>query len=103
MITEINNYINILNQLPTLLNESPLKMGHIVKSVGMNNPTFYRKLKNKTFTADEVLKIAKVIRPEEAYKNELLNSINNADEDIKAGRVVSHEEVMQRFRQHLTK
>lgn len=103
MITEINNYISILNELPNMLNDSPLKMGHIVKTVGMNNPTFYRKLKNKTFTADEVLRIAKILRPEEAYKAELLESIKNADEDIKAGRVVSHEEAMKGFREYLTK
>ena len=103
MILEIKNYINILEQLPEMLSNSPFKMGYIVEKTGITPPTFYRKLKNKTFTADEVLTIAKIINPEEAYKVELMESLKAADKDIKEGRVVSHEDAMKSFRELISK
>lgn len=98
MIQEIKSYMSVLDSLPKELNNSPYKMGHIVKTIGMNNATFYRKLKNKTFTAHEVLKIAEVIRPQEVYKAELLEGLRLAKEQCQNGETVSHQEAMEHIR-----
>lgn len=95
MIIEILNYKNVLENIPELLNNSPYKMNYIVNKTGISSPTFYRKLKNLSFTVDEVLKIVKILKPEEAALVELRESINRGKEDFAAGRVETHESVME--------
>jgi hypothetical protein len=65
MIQEILAYKKIVDGIKDLLDKSPLKKHFIIEKVGVSSPTFYRKLKTKTFTPDELLSIAKLLFPEE--------------------------------------
>lgn len=94
MIQDIINYKNMLLNLNSLIEQSPFKKGYIIEKTGISAPTFYRKLKNHSFTPDEAMNIAKIISPEETYLYELKQSLNRAEEDIKEGRLFTRDEVI---------
>lgn len=98
MVQEVLNYKNILTRLDELIRSSPYKNKYIIQNTGMSAPTFYRKLKNRTFTVDEVLKIIRLLRPEEAVLIELKEGLRISDEDYKNGRVRKHEDVIEEIR-----
>jgi predicted XRE-type DNA-binding protein len=98
MIQEIVAYKKIMMNIDESMNKSPFKKNHIIETVGISAPTFYRKLKTQTFTADEMLSIAKILSPEEAYIMELKEELAQADLDYKEGRVYKHEDVIRDFR-----
>ncbi|MGC4129316.1 MAG: hypothetical protein QM564_07090 [Bergeyella sp.] len=103
MVAEIENYIKIQNSIDDILKNSPFKMSYIIEKTGIKKPTFFKKLKEKRFTSDELLTIAKIVEP--VYRNEtkeeILESLKRAEEDIKNGRFHTHEEVMNRAKARL--
>ncbi|MBF4464636.1 hypothetical protein [Flavobacterium sp. LC2016-12] len=94
MIQEIIAYRNIVNNIEDLMNKSPFKKGYIIEKVGIPSPTFYRKLKSRTFTPDEVLSIAKILSPEECFRLELLADIEQAKQEYVEGNFITHEEML---------
>mgnify|MGYP003584670594 CR=1 FL=1 len=94
MIAEIITYKNIVNNLETLMNDSPYKKNYIIEKVGIPSPTFYRKLKTQTFTPDEMLSIAKILSPEENYMLELKADIEQGKRDFENGDYITHEEML---------
>ncbi|GAA3762736.1 hypothetical protein [Flavobacterium ginsengiterrae] len=94
MIAEIITYKNIVNNLETLMNDSPYKKNYIIEKVGIPSPTFYRKLKTQTFTPDEMLSIAKIISPEENFMLELKADIEQGKRDFENGDYITHEEML---------
>ena len=90
MIAEIEKYIAIQNNIDEILKNSPFKMSYIIEKSGIKKPTFFRKLKEKKFTAEELLVISKTIEPKQwrnETKEEILESLKNADEEIKNGKI----------------
>ena len=104
MIAEIEKYIAIQNNIDEILKNSPFKMSYIIEKSGIKKPTFFRKLKEKKFTAEELLVISKTIElkkwPNET-KEEILESLKRSEEDFKNGRVYTYEEVKERSRKRL--
>jgi len=98
MLAEIIKYKSILNSIGDLIANSPFKMEYIIRETEIPPSTFYRKMKNATFTPDEIMKIAKILRPEEVYLFELKESIKDAKEDYKAGRVTTHKDVIEEIK-----
>lgn len=94
MIQEIIAYRNIVNNIEDLMNKSPFKKGYIIERVGIPSPTFYRKLKSRTFTPDEVLSIARILSPEEHFRLELLADIEQAKQEYREGNFITHEEML---------
>jgi hypothetical protein len=101
MIQEIIAYQNLLGNIDELMNKSPYKKGYIIEQIGMPNPTFYRKLKSQSFTANEMLEIAKILSPEEYYLMELKESIQRGKDDFKNGRFTAHENIVNEIRKEL--
>jgi len=87
MIAEIEKYIEIQNNIDEILKNSPFKMSYIIEKSGIKKPTFFKKLKEKRFTPEELLIISKTIEPQWRYetKEEILESLKRADEEIKNG------------------
>ncbi len=98
MIQEIIKYNEILENIPTFINESPYKKNYIIEKIGMKSATFYRKMKNLEFSPTEMMNIAKIIRPEEYSLYELKKSIMEAKNDYKEGRVRDHKDVMEEIK-----
>lgn len=103
MVAEIENYINIQNNIDEILKNSPFKMSYIIEKTGIKKPTFFKKLKEKRFTSEELLMIAKIVEP--VYRNEtkeeILESLKRSEEDFKNGRFHTYEEVLERSRKRL--
>ena len=98
MVAEIIKYKSILNSIADLIANSPFKMEYIIRETKIPPSTFYRKMKSATFTPDEIMEIAKILRPEEVYLFELKESIKDAKDDYKAGRVTKHKDVIEEIK-----
>ena len=94
MIAEIKKYIEIQNNIDEILKNSPFKMSYIIEKSGIKKPTFFKKLKEKRFTPEELLIIAENVEPKQwrhETKEEIFESLKRADEEIKNGQTISHE------------
>lgn len=92
MITEIEKFIEIQNNIDAILKNSPFKMSYIIEKSGIKKPTFFKKLKEKKFTAEELLIISKTIEPalwRNETKEEILESLKQTSEDFKNGKGIS--------------
>ncbi|MDR1876617.1 MAG: hypothetical protein LBQ84_03240, partial [Flavobacteriaceae bacterium] len=101
MIAEIKKYIDISNSIDNILKEAPYKLNYIIEKVGIKKPTFFKKLKDKRFSPEELLEIAKVIYPLESQRIEVKESLYRAIEDVAEGRIKPHSEIMNEARQRL--
>ncbi|MFY1048150.1 hypothetical protein [Chryseobacterium sp. GP-SGM7] len=90
MILEIKNYIKISNSIDEILKNSPFKMKYIIEKTGISEPTFFRKMKEKKFLPEELLRIAEIIELQPSF----LQSLNDAEKDIDNGIYHSHSEVL---------
>ncbi|MDF2833124.1 hypothetical protein [Chryseobacterium indoltheticum] len=103
MILEIKNYIKISNSIDEILKNSPFKIKYIIEKTGISEPTFFRKMKEKKFLPEELLKIAEIIEPEKNSKEHILKAIEEGLEDVKNGRITEHNLVMKEARDRITK
>jgi hypothetical protein len=96
MIAEIEKYIEIQNSIDLILKESPFKISYIIEKTGI-------KMKEKRFTSEELLAIAKVMEP--VYRNEtkeeILESLKRSEEDFRTGRSIPYHEFMKAKRESL--
>ncbi|WP_312751551.1 hypothetical protein [Epilithonimonas hominis] len=90
MILEIKNYIKISNSIDEILKNSPFKIKYIIEKSGISEPTFFRKMKEKKFNPEELLKIAEIIDPETS----LLQTLEEAEKDFDNGTYFSHDDVI---------
>lgn len=74
---------SFLLEIDKHINKSSYKVEHIVKELGLTAPTYYRKLRDKKFDIDELIKILQLIYPteydKEYFKIQLDKSIEEAD------------------------
>jgi len=103
MILEIKNYIKISNSIDEILKNSPFKIKYIIEKTGISEPTFFRKMKEKKFLPEELLKIAEIIEPEKNSTEHILKAIEEGLEDVKNGRITEHSLVMKEARDRITK
>ena len=106
MIAEIEKYIEIQNNIDQILKDSPFKMSYIIEKSGIKKPTFFKKLKEKRFTPEELLIISKTVETKvwrNETKEEILESFKRSEDDFKNGRTHTYEEVKERSRQRLEK
>ncbi len=90
MILQIKEYISISNSIDEILKNSPFKLKYIIEKSEIAEATFFRKMREKKFSAEELLKIAEVIDPEKS----LLQSLENAEKDFDNGIYYSHDDVL---------
>jgi CCR4-NOT transcriptional regulation complex NOT5 subunit len=102
MILEIKNYIKISNSIDEILKNSPFKMKYIIEKSGISEPTFFRKMKEKKFLPEELLKIAEIIEPEKISHDDILNAIQEGL-DEKNGRITEHMAVMNEAKERIAK
>ncbi|MDO3424695.1 hypothetical protein QWT87_07305 [Chryseobacterium sp. APV1] len=103
MILEIKNYIKISNSIDEILKNSPFKMKYIIEKSGISEPTFFRKMKEKKFLPEELLKIAEIIEPEKISHDDILNAIQEGLDDVKNGRITEHMVVMNEAKERIAK
>lgn len=103
MIAEIEKYIEIQNNIDEILKNSPFKMSYIIEKSGIKKPTFFKKLKEKRFTPEELLVISKTIEPRwrNETQEEILESLKQAEIDIKNGNTIDFYEFVAERRERL--
>ncbi|MFY7815816.1 MAG: hypothetical protein ACOVRK_11595 [Chryseobacterium taeanense] len=103
MILEIKNYIKISNSIDEILKNSPFKLKYIIEKSGISEPTFFRKMKEKKFLPEELLRIAEIIEPETNSKTDILKSIQEGLDDVKNGNIQEHRLVMSEAKERIAK
>lgn len=106
MIAEIQKFIEIQNNIDQILKNSPVKLSFIIEKSGIKKPTFFKKLKEKRFTPQELLIIAEHVEPKtwrNETKEEILESLKKAEEDFKNGKGIPGEVVMENMRKRIEK
>ncbi|QSW89159.1 MULTISPECIES: hypothetical protein [Flavobacterium] len=94
MIEIVENYEKYIDSLPELINKSYYKAEFFMQKLGLKHATYYRKLKSKTFTHQEVKLITKLLFPEEM----LIEELKKGEEDIRAGRTIDFDDFKERLR-----
>lgn len=106
MIAEIEKYIEIQNNIDQILKDSPFKMSYIIEKSGIKKPTFFKKLKEKRFTPEELLIISTTIEPKQwrnETKEEILESLKRTEENFKNGKGIPGEIVLEKFKKRIEK
>ncbi|REC51643.1 hypothetical protein DRF62_16980 [Chryseobacterium piscium] len=106
MTAEIEKYIEIQNNIDEILKNSPFKMSYIIEKSGIKKPTFFKKLKEKRFTPEELLVISKTIEPKQwrnETKEEILESLKRSEEDFKNGKGIPGEVVLENMKKRIEK
>ncbi|MCG2420308.1 hypothetical protein K8089_14875 [Aequorivita sp. F47161] len=98
MIQLVSEYSNYLKQLPVLIKNSPYKAAYIIDKLQMPKPTYYRKLKDNSFTVAEVKKLTEILFSKEAYLKEIKETIARSREEIKNGKSTEHKILMDDIR-----
>lgn len=94
MIEIVENYENYINNLPELISKSYYKAEFFMQKLGLKHATYYRKLKSKNFTHQEVKLITALLFPEEI----LIQQLEKSEEDIKAGRTIDFSDFKEKLR-----
>ncbi|WP_297984217.1 hypothetical protein [uncultured Chryseobacterium sp.] len=94
MVAEIVKYIDIQNSIDIYLKNSPFKLNYIIEKLEYKENTFFKKMKERRFSAEELLKIAEIIKPDEYREYEISKMIEEGLNDMKEGRVKNFKKVM---------
>ncbi|KUJ62361.1 hypothetical protein AR687_07825 [Flavobacteriaceae bacterium CRH] len=94
MIEIVENYENYINELPELIGKSYYKAEFFMQKLGLKHATYYRKLKLKNFTHQEVKLITALLFPEEI----LMQEFQKSEDDIKAGRTIDFSDFKEKLR-----
>lgn len=94
MIEIVESYEKYVDSLPELINKSYFKAEFFMQKLGLKHATYYRKLRSKTFTHQEVKLITTLLFPEEI----LIQQLQKGEEDIKAGRTIDFQDFKNELR-----
>ncbi|MHC0445264.1 hypothetical protein ACWA1F_07625 [Flavobacterium sp. 3-218] len=94
MIEMVESYEKYVDSLPELINKSYFKAEFFMQKLGLKHATYYRKLRSKTFTHQEVKLITTLLFPEEI----LIQQLQKGEEDIKAGRTIDFQDFKNELR-----
>ncbi|WP_374172782.1 hypothetical protein [Flavobacterium tructae] len=94
MIETVENYENYINSLPDLIAKSYYKAEFFMQKLGLKHATYYRKLRSKSFTHQEVKLITTILFPEEI----LVKEFQKSEEDIKEGRIIDYSDFKEKLR-----
>lgn len=97
MIQLVSEYSNYLESLPNIIKNSPYKTAHIIKELQMPKATYYRKLKDKSFSVEEVMELTKILFPHESYSKEIRETLATSREEIQIGKFTEYEKLMARI------
>ena len=103
MLDVVLDYKNLLENLSTYIEESKFKKEHIIKELGVSRATFYNKLKKRSFSVSEMVKLSTLLFPEDAKALEIKKALERSREDSAAGRVLEHKSVMADARKRISR
>lgn len=102
MLDIVLNYQNLLEDMDKYIEESKYKKEHIIEELGVSRATFYNKLKKRSFSVTEMIKLSSLLFPEEAKALEIKQALGRSRRDSEAGRVKNHSSIIQNARKRLS-
>ena len=103
-IEVIFRYDKIISRLSNDIKNSDYKLQYFLDLLGLKKGFFYKKIKEKRFTSDEVKILAKSLYPED-YKDFELTLIDKAlhlsREEIKQGKTYNFRETLNEIKQEV--
>jgi len=93
----IYEYAGIINRLAEDIKKSDYKVQYFLKLLNLKNSFFYKKLREKRFTSEEIKLISKHLYPKEyqEYQDHLLSKlIETSRAQLKAGKGVDFENTL---------
>ena len=94
MINIVQEFKKYRNTIPDMIQNSDYKTQYFTKLLGLKQPTYYRKLKENSFTIEEIELLTKALYPKET----LLMELQNAEQDYENGNVIEHSELDEKLR-----
>jgi len=101
MLDIVYNYQTLLDNLGSYIEESKFKKEYFFEELDVSRATFYNKLKKKSFSITEMLKLSIILFPEDAKAFEIKQGLERSRQDSLAGRVKEHGTVMSEVRKRL--
>ncbi len=92
MIETVAKYNKYLETLPDLIGKSYYKAEYFINALSISQATYYRRLRENSFSPKEVTILTNLLFPKEAYEKEFLKAIEAGREDFKNGDVFTSEE-----------
>lgn len=102
MLDVVLSYKNLLEGLDKYIEESKYKKEHLIEELGVSRATFYNKLKKRSFSVAEMIKLSSLLFPEEAKAIEIKQALERSRSDSEAGRVKNHSSIIQNARKRLS-
>ena len=103
MLDIVYDYRNLLENIETYIDQSKFKKEYLINELGVSRATFYNKLKKKSFSISEMLKLSTILFPEDAKAFEIKLALERSRKDSLAGRTKNHSAVMANARKRLAK
>lgn len=101
MIHLVDEYSDYIDNLQKHIKNSPFKTSFFLEKLEIPKASFYRKLREKTFTVGEVQRITHILFPKESYKEELLKSLEQGRADIDNEKLISSKDMRSAMRKKL--
>lgn len=98
MLDVVYGYKNLLENIETYINQSKFKKEYFIEELKLSKATFYNKIKKKSFSVAEMLKLSTILFPEEAKAFAIKQALESSRNDSLAGRIKNHNRVMARVR-----
>ncbi|QTE22884.1 hypothetical protein [Polaribacter cellanae] len=97
-VSVIYEYDAIIEKLADDIKNSDFKVQYFLKLLNLKSSFFYKKIREKRFTSEELKLISKDLYPDEFqdYKEELIDKlIEKSKQEIKEGKVSNFEDILQ--------
>lgn len=95
MINTVCEFKKYRDSIPNLIQNSDYKTQYFIRLLGLKTPTYYRKLKENSFSIEEIELLTKALFPKEA----LLMELEDAEKDYLKGNVIEHKEFTDQLKQ----
>lgn len=94
MINVVQEFKKYKNTIPDIIQNSDYKTQYFTKLLGLKQPTYYRKLKENSFTIEEIELLTKALYPKET----LLMELETAERDLESGNIIEHRVLTEKLR-----
>ncbi len=94
MLDIVIGYQNLLDNIGQHISESKFKKEVFIEELGLTRATFYNKIKKRSFTVTEMIKLSKLLFPEEVKAYEIREALKRSREQSKNGEVIDHDKVI---------
>lgn len=85
MIQIVKEFTQFADNINYYLENSNYKTKYFIESLEISKPTFYRKVREKSFSVKELNKIAELIYPQEYYEWKIKQNAIKSREEVKNG------------------